>query len=83
MSWGLAGDRCLDEIVLRLEVVVDVAGWDVRRPRDVSDRRLLDALPVDQLARGSDQTVALALLASGRVSHLTLGVLSTGMEILR
>ena len=40
----VAGDRRLDELVLGLEVVVDVADRDVGRPCDVGDRCGLDAL---------------------------------------
>ena len=57
----VAVDRRLDELVLGLEVVVDVADRDVGRPRDVGDRRLLDALLMDHLARARDEALALAL----------------------
>ena len=58
----VAGDRRLDELVLGLEVVVDVADRNVGRSRDLGDRRLLDALMMDHLARAGDQTFAFALL---------------------
>jgi hypothetical protein len=56
----VAVDRRLDELVLRLEVVVDVSDRDVGRPGDVGDRRLLDALLVDHPARPRDQAFAFA-----------------------
>ena len=62
----MAGDRRLDELVLGLEVVVDVADRDVGRPRDVGDGCGLDALLMEQLARAGDQTVAFALLSPCR-----------------
>ena len=62
----VAVDRRLDELVLGLEVVVDVADRDVGRLGDVGDRCLLDALLMDQRARAGDQTVAFALLLPWR-----------------
>ena len=62
----VAGDRRLDELVLGLEVVIDVANRDIGRPRNVGDRCRLDALLMDQLARAGDQTFAFALLLPWR-----------------
>ena len=44
-------DDGADELVLGLEVVVDVAQRARRRVGDVGERRLLDALLVDQASR--------------------------------
>jgi hypothetical protein len=53
-------DDRLDDGVLGLEVVVDVAEGDAGGRRDVSERRLLDARLVDPLAGGGDQPLPLA-----------------------
>ena len=53
-------DHRLEDGVLGLEVVVDVAERDVRGRRDVRERGLLDALLVDPLAGGGDQPLPLA-----------------------
>jgi hypothetical protein len=58
----VAGNRRLDELVLGLEVVLDVADRHVGRPRDVRNRCRLDALLMEQLARAGDQTVAFSLV---------------------
>src|SRR5437764_2362228 len=69
---GIAGDRRFDKLVLRLEVVVDVADGNVRRSRDIGDRRLLDALVVDHLARTRHEALTLSGSHSrGGVTHLT------------
>ena len=57
----VAANRRLDELILCLEVVVDVADRDVGFPGDVGDRRLLDSLLVDDRARPRDQALAFAL----------------------
>src|SRR5690348_6366 len=68
---GIAVDRRFDEVVLCLEVVVDVADGNVRRSRDIGDRRLLDALVVDHLARGCHEAFTLSALHRwGGVTHL-------------
>ncbi len=46
-------DGRLDELVLRLEVVVDVAHGDVGRARDVGQGRLLDPLLVQHTHGGA------------------------------
>jgi hypothetical protein len=53
-------DDRLDDGVLGLEVVVDVAERDVRGRRDVRERGLLDTRLVDPLGRGGDQPLPLA-----------------------
>lgn len=50
----------LDKLVLGLEVVVDVADRDVGGAGDVAQRRLLDALLVEDLGGGGYQPLALA-----------------------
>ena len=51
----VALDRGVHEIVLGLEVVVDVADGHVSGSGDVGDRRLLDPLLVDHLARAGHE----------------------------
>ena len=58
-------DRRSDELVLGLEVVVDVADRDVGCSGDVRERRPLDALLVQNPARGGDEPLALTELGFG------------------
>jgi hypothetical protein len=53
------GRRGCDQLVLGLAVVVDIADRDLGRLRDFRDRRLLDALLVDRLARAGHESLAL------------------------
>ena len=71
----VAVDDRADELVLRLEVVVDVSNRDVGPLGDLGDRRPLDALLVDQRSGARDEPFALAcgLYCCG-VSHLTHSV---------
>ena len=48
-----------DDVVLGLEVVVDVAGGDVRGTGDVGERGPFDALLVQELGRRGHQPVSL------------------------
>ena len=57
---GVSVDRGVHEFVLGLEVVVDVADGHVGRVGDVGDRRLLDPLLVEPLARACDEPLAFA-----------------------
>jgi hypothetical protein len=58
-------DRRCDQLVLGLEVVVDVADWDIGCLCDVGERRPLDALLVQNPACGGDEPLALAELGFG------------------
>ena len=53
-------DRCGDELVLGLEVVVDVADRHLSGVGDVGQRRGLDALLVENLACARDQPLPLS-----------------------
>jgi hypothetical protein len=58
-----------DDVVLGLEVVVDVADRHVRRLRDVGQRRLLDAVAVEQLGSRRDQALPLPRCPLSRASR--------------
>jgi hypothetical protein len=62
---GVGVDCRGDELVFGLEVVVDVPDGDLGSLCDVGERRLLDALLVQDLACAADQPLALAERRSG------------------
>src|SRR5262249_3401428 len=78
---GVRGDHGLNEVVLGLEVVVDVADGDIRCVCDVGEGRAFHALRMERLTGAVDQALTLAAgprrsvagitVSSHQVSHLT------------
>ena len=62
---GVCGDHRVDEVVLGLEVVVDVADGDIGGIGDIGERRALHPLRVERLTGAVDQPLALTA-ADGR-----------------
>ena len=77
-------DDRLDQVVLGLEVVVDVAERYAGRGRDVRERGPLDATGVEHLARGVDQPLPLALpLCRARLTELVILLTSIDRRVER